>query len=136
MSKPKCAIDYCLRDSRSGGWCMKHYQRWRAHGDPLTTLYAVSPEEAVARYAQPVGLCMIWQAPLDTGVVPFSDLTTAVRTAWTLANGPIPSGLRIAQVCQNEACVKVSHLRLARQHGNSERLGLRNRSTTSLRLAA
>lgn len=33
--KPPCSIDGCETESRSRGWCFKHYQRWNNHGDPL-----------------------------------------------------------------------------------------------------
>lgn len=29
-----CSIAGCGNQSRSRGWCAKHYERWRAHGDP------------------------------------------------------------------------------------------------------
>lgn len=30
-----CKVPGCNDRRRSRGWCLKHYQRWRAHGDPL-----------------------------------------------------------------------------------------------------
>src|SRR5690625_2298346 len=35
--RPPCSIDGCARHSRTRGLCEKHYQRWRAHGDPEFT---------------------------------------------------------------------------------------------------
>jgi hypothetical protein len=29
----QCAIEDCAAPSRKRGWCEKHYQRWRVHGD-------------------------------------------------------------------------------------------------------
>lgn len=29
-----CSIEGCERASRKRGWCVKHYERWVAHGDP------------------------------------------------------------------------------------------------------
>lgn len=31
----KCSISYCERSAHSRGWCKKHYEVWRCHGDPL-----------------------------------------------------------------------------------------------------
>jgi hypothetical protein len=36
MIKP-CAVDGCDRQAYCRGWCAKHYQRWKAHGDPTKT---------------------------------------------------------------------------------------------------
>lgn len=32
-----CSIPECGQPPRARGWCSTHYQRWRQHGDPLTT---------------------------------------------------------------------------------------------------
>mgnify|MGYP000921627588 CR=1 FL=1 len=34
----KCSVASCGGRSDARGWCGKHYQRWRAHGDPLVNL--------------------------------------------------------------------------------------------------
>lgn len=35
MSERTCSIDGCDRGGKlTRGWCSKHYQRWKAHGDP------------------------------------------------------------------------------------------------------
>lgn len=31
----KCSIPDCTGKARKRGWCGKHYERWRTHGDPL-----------------------------------------------------------------------------------------------------
>jgi hypothetical protein len=33
-----CAVADCTGDVLARGWCSKHYDRWRRHGDPLTVL--------------------------------------------------------------------------------------------------
>ena len=32
-----CVIDGCEKRRAGKGWCAKHYNRWRVHGDPLVT---------------------------------------------------------------------------------------------------
>ena len=34
MDKAQCSIDGCGGKVQARGWCPKHYQRWRANGDP------------------------------------------------------------------------------------------------------
>lgn len=34
----RCSVEGCERtDIHARGWCSKHYQRWKAHGDPVYT---------------------------------------------------------------------------------------------------
>lgn len=35
MARKQCAIAGCPNLATSRGWCLKHYHRWRRHGDPL-----------------------------------------------------------------------------------------------------
>lgn len=35
MSDRTCSVDGCDRPVLARGWCGKHYQRWKANGDPL-----------------------------------------------------------------------------------------------------
>jgi hypothetical protein len=46
---PACSVDGCDDPSETRGWCEKHYQRWRIHGDPTTFLYS----EIVTSCSQP-----------------------------------------------------------------------------------
>lgn len=36
--RPRCAIRACEDPARAGGWCLRHYDRHRATGDPLTPI--------------------------------------------------------------------------------------------------
>lgn len=33
-----CSLEDCDRVHCARGWCRKHYERWKRHGDPLITL--------------------------------------------------------------------------------------------------
>lgn len=42
----KCAVPDCPAESRSNiGYCVKHYARWKRHGDPLVCLVPRPPEQ-------------------------------------------------------------------------------------------
>lgn len=49
MQKPTCSIEGCSGVVLSRGWCAKHYQRARKHGDPLTTRSYVVPGNGTCR---------------------------------------------------------------------------------------
>lgn len=34
-----CKVEGCTSEVHAVGWCSKHYQRWRIHGDPEFTKY-------------------------------------------------------------------------------------------------
>lgn len=36
MSGDLCSVDGCVRQRVCRGWCGKHYQRWKTHGNPTT----------------------------------------------------------------------------------------------------
>ena len=38
-----CSIDGCDNPHRARGWCLKHYTRWRTHGDPHKVLHHRRP---------------------------------------------------------------------------------------------
>lgn len=38
MNGRTCTIDSCTQPARARGWCSKHWQRWRRHGNPETLL--------------------------------------------------------------------------------------------------
>lgn len=46
-----CVIEGCGKQQRARGWCGAHYERWRAHGDPLGSSPRVyRSNEAPTRY--------------------------------------------------------------------------------------
>lgn len=63
MSKRTCSIEACGAVRRARGWCSKHYQRWKAFGDPMVERKPrAAPErgcfiEACTRVHRSLGLC-------------------------------------------------------------------------------
>lgn len=72
----------------------------------------------------PIGAedCWVWQgAKKDTGYGAFrlnGRTLRAHRVAYELLEGPIPDGMIIMHTCDNRACVRLDHLRLATQAEN------------------
>ncbi len=52
--KRTCSIDDCPKPARARGWCVKHYQRWQTHGDPLMVKVRLPDREP-----KPKGPCAI-----------------------------------------------------------------------------
>ena len=75
--------------------------------------------------------CWIWTAAKFTrGYGAFKlngKQTKANRTAWTLFNGPIPSGLCVLHKCDNPLCVNPNHLWLGTEKDNSQDMFRKNR---------
>lgn len=138
-SSPRCKVPDCNETVRTRGWCNKHYLRWRRHGDPLGgNRNYFSPEESFAARVKPQGECVIWTGSInDSGYGKIWDGYKTVRAhryAWERKNGPIPDGMFIDHKCHNPACVKVSHLRLAKQsENNAHRNGPTSTSTSGVR---
>ena len=123
-----CSIEDCENGGKlRRGWCNKHYQRWRAHGDPLAggTWYA-TPEEAFLARTEPLlwSGCIIWTGTLDRGgygkLRVNGRMVKAHRYAWEREHGPIPDGMFIDHRCWQPSCVNVDHLRLATPQENQQ----------------
>lgn len=117
-----CTIDGCERKHNARGWCTTHYERWRAHGDPLagreTRTCYVDAEAAFGARTEPLCWtgCVVWTGHLRDG---YGTITVngrpmrAHRYAWERERGPIPDGMVIDHTCWERSCVNVDHLRLA-----------------------
>lgn len=123
-----CSIEGCDKPARARGWCTKHYQRWKKHGDP-TVVYQdmVRSKEDFLRYVeQDKNGCWIWQRGRCNGYgnLLFRGMTMySHRVAWELFKGPIPKGNHIlhnvADGCVSKACVNPKCLRLGDDTDNA-----------------
>ena len=72
-----CSIEDCLVQVATRGWCEKHYQRWRKHGDPLKSLIEDRPKTCIVdscdRPAAGRGMCKMhwkrWRTHGDPNIV-------------------------------------------------------------------
>lgn len=112
----KCAVEECANPERRGqrGWCSKHYERWRRHGDPNYSQWNATPEDRFWPKVDATGICWEWQATRNhLGYGQFSinrKHLMAHRVAWEFLIGPIPDGLELDHLCRNPPCVNPDHL--------------------------
>lgn len=128
-----CTVDGCTSKHVARGWCHKHWQRWRAHGDPLATLVpgrGLSTLDRVLLRIDFTGPCWEWQGFLGSDGYPQISVrvdgrqrTTMkpYRILWEELVGPIPDGLTIDHLCRNIVCCNPDHLEPVTQWVNSRR---------------
>ena len=139
-TKKTCSIVGCDRTCRARGWCTKHYERWRKHGDPEYVAYVKTetPEEAFALRTEWQGDCLIWigsKAKGGYGQFWVNGKPQGVhRCVWERINGPIPDGMFIVRKDHcDEACVNVDHLRCVTAAQNaSHRSGAKKGSKSGI----
>lgn len=115
-----CSVVGCEEPVKGRGWCVKHYARWRRHGDPLW-----EPPTLMDRFWAKVdkggpavgdlGPCWLWTASTHGGYGSISGGSvgpplSAHVVAWEDANGPVPEGLELDHLCRVRPCVNPSHL--------------------------
>lgn len=124
-----CSIDGCDRGHNARGWCRRHYEAWRRHGDPLGASRTVG--DPVGNFwrkvdvGHPLG-CWVWTAAVGShgyGVFNPEPGTTALahRHAYTLLVGPIPDGLDLDHLCRNRVCVNPDHVEPVTRRENVQR---------------
>jgi len=126
-----CTIEGCERKIVARGWCYRHYDRWRKHGDPMKTLTPTrvvgTPEERFWAKVDASGDCWEWTASKHKdgyGLFrPHSNetMTRAHQFAWTTLVGPVPEGLELDHLCRNPACVNPDHLEPVTHRENMRR---------------
>lgn len=118
MPQKQCSIPYCERRFFGRGFCQAHYQRWRAHGDPLAGRRPNGQglDERLWPYIQCniITRCWDWVGKRDQhgyGWIGIAGRTLGVyRVVYELLIGPIPEGLEPDHLCRNHACCNPDHL--------------------------
>lgn len=141
MSEKVCSVEGCEARSVARGWCMKHYQRWRAHGDAEKVLQVKIFGAAEQRFwprVDKAGGCWLWTGGVSTsgyGRFRVDGVQQAAhRVAYELSVGPIPEGMEIDHTCHTPLCVNPAHLRTATRKQNNENApGARRNSKSGIR---
>lgn len=138
-----CTIPDCGRMHYAYGYCNKHWQRWRSHGDPFFSQRELPPEARfwpkvnkngpVPDYAPHLGPCWLWtgasiKAPgarreeVRYGAFRFCGATVlAHRLSCTWGNGEIPEGYEVDHLCRVTLCVNPGHLEAVTPRENKMR---------------
>lgn len=123
--KKPCSIDGCPTASRKRGYCIRHYARWKLHGDAE---HFVLPRRGhhqqwtreqwvaafTARTVRTEAGCLEWIGNLNEngyGRYTFEgEQWFTHRLAYSLFVGPIPDRLLVCHHCDNPPCCEPSHL--------------------------
>lgn len=135
-----CSVPDCGRPATAGwGWCMRHWQRWRATGHPeghiphKKTDPAILHERRVKRFLELVGEanangCRLWKGKIGTGGYGASPsiilgARDAHRIAYMLEHGKLPSSVFVCHDCpggDNPACCAPAHMFLGDVRTNTQ----------------
>lgn len=132
MSIPRvCSIPDCGKKVKGYGWCEKHYNRWKSHGDPLFVKFIRAPDGGPQKFIENAIVyagndCLIWPYSNKNTRYPIvnrNGRSIAVhRIVCELAHGPSPSPKHeVAHGCGKGliGCVAPNHLRWATRVENS-----------------
>lgn len=125
-----CSIPDCDNPARARGWCTKHYQRWKHHGDPQAEVRKRAPDGAPLRFYKDVALtydgddCLTWPYGKIAGraqIIYEGDNHFVARLLCEHVYGPPPSpSHEAAHSCGHGhlACINRNHLRWATRAEN------------------
>ncbi len=125
--KNSCAISDCHSPALARGWCKKHYDRWRRHGDPNICFLALSPRGEpmrwlIAHAAHDSDECLIWPFARFPDGRAHMHAGKPARIMCELAHGAPPTPKHeAAHSCgkAHEGCVNQKHLRWATSKENT-----------------
>ena len=113
--KSNCKAPECVLASRAGGYCDRHYRRWRKYGDPRPAHLEGTVEQRFWRrvdVSAGPNSCWLWTkaiSPYGYGKLTYRGRVVAAhRVAFELAVGPIPDGLQVDHLCHTLACTAAS----------------------------
>ncbi len=85
-----CTIDGCSAEHEARGWCKKHYERWRKHGNPHTVIVVADHGSERVRRAKRNEAKRRWRLRNP-------DAMSAARARWEAANPEVRRAYRRAR---------------------------------------
>ncbi|TXI24598.1 MAG: helix-turn-helix domain-containing protein [Nitrosomonas sp.] len=138
-----CSIPGCAKPARTRGWCSAHYQRWWAHGDPLSGRRPERPRglteaEAFAWFMPgdpPAEGCWDWTAGTSRGYGQFNMNRKPVLAhvvSYRIYCGDTED-LCVLHWCDRPICVQPLHLHLGDRDLNNREARERGLTTIGSR---
>lgn len=124
-----CSITGCDSPSRSRGWCLRHWKRWRRYGDPAGggPMRIADPMTRLLSRIQKTEDCWLWLGQVNNkgyGLFSLDGTKIGAHSAsYRLHVGPVPDGLELDHLCRNPLCVRPSHLEPVTHAENQRRMG-------------
>lgn len=125
-STRECAADGCTSAGKSKGYCGKHWERIRKHGNPDTVaVIRDDPERRFWTYVDKTDSCWLWTGALTyDGYGIFgvgSQRTGPHRWVLMFAGVEIPEGMQVDHLCRVRNCVNPDHLEVVTVEENWRR---------------
>ena len=123
-----CTIIGCDLKHMGVGFCQKHYQRFKKHGDPnkVDNFYREDEKRFLSHVKIIDSGCWEWQGRISNkGYAHFfwdKSTKNAHRFSYKQYVGPLTKGLQIDHLCRNKTCVNPSHLEQVTQQVNISRI--------------
>lgn len=128
-----CSIEGCEKKSRTLGWCVKHYARWKRYGDPEVLRPVVEVDIRIRLWEKtiidPSSGCWVWTGLRNKkgyGSLSWRGKTISVhRASYFIFKGDIPEGMHIDHVrawgCTSTSCWNPAHLEAVTPAENTRR---------------
>lgn len=127
-----CSVAGCGGRHEALGFCMKHYARFRKHGDPSIVKVAspvyerADPRDRFEAKVERTEACWLWRGSVGAkdGYGRFYDGERPIvvhRWAYEHFVGPIPDELTIDHLCRVRACCNPAHLEPVTRGENARR---------------